>query len=109
MVVLVADIPAGVMVMDQGTLASKGLMVRNCMHQDGEPGLFSGRNRNNRNAEHFRKAVQINLHAPLFYDIHHVQRQNHRLSKFDQLEGQIEVPLQTGGISYINDHIDLAA
>ena len=42
------------------------------MDQDIKACPFSGRNRNNRDSQHFRKTVQVDLHAPFFHDIHHI-------------------------------------
>ena len=77
------------------------------MDQDIKACPFSGRNRNNRDSQHFRKTVQVDLHSPLFHDIHHIQRHDHRFSKFQQLQRQVKIPFQCRCVHHINDHIHL--
>ena len=56
-----------------------------CVHQNIQAGFSPGGYRDYRNAQHFRQAVQVNFHAPLLHNVHHVQRQNNRLSQLNQL------------------------
>ena len=73
-------------VMHYDALRSLFIMMDHCVHQDIQSGTFSCRNRDNRDsAQHLRKTVQVDLHAALFHDIHHVQRQNNRLFQFQKL------------------------
>ena len=62
-------------------------MMHYRMHQYIQPRSFPGRNRYDRNMpEHLRKSVQINLHAPVFDYIHHIESQDDRLLKLQQLK-----------------------
>ena len=80
-------------------------MMHNCVHQDIQSFFLSGTDRNDRDTKHLRKTVKVNLHSPLFHDIHHIQCHDHRFSQFDQLERQIKIPLQCGCIHHIDYHI----
>ena len=68
-----------------------------------------GRYGNNWYPQHLRKTMHIDFHPPMDYDIHHVQSQHHRLSQFQKLQREIEVPLQRGSVRHIDDHIHLIA
>ena len=73
-------------VMHYDALRSLFVMVDHCVHQNIQSGALSCRNRDNRDsAQHLRKAVQVDLHAAFFHDIHHVQCQNNRLFQFQKL------------------------
>ena len=85
------------------------LMVNCRVHQDIQSPPFSRTDRNNRYSKHLRQAVQVDLHSPLFHDIHHIQRKHHRFAKLDQLKRQVEIPLQRRGIRNVNDHIHRVA
>ena len=82
------------------------LMVSRRVQQGVEARALAGRYRNHRNTKHFRQAVQINFHTAFFDNIHHIQRQYDRLAQFQDLQGQIQVPFQTGSIDDIYDDID---
>ena len=97
------------MMVDKGTLLCMVLVMSHCMEQDGQPGFFPGGDRDGRNAQHLRKTVQVDLHAPLLHDIHHVQRQHNGFSQLNELESQVQVSLQTGGVHHIHDDIHLVA
>ena len=73
------------MMMDERTLLCIFLVMRHRMEQDFKPCAFSRRYRDCRNAEHLRKSVKVDLHSPLFYDIHHIERQNDRFPKLNEL------------------------
>ncbi len=60
-------------------------MVGRRVHQNIQAGLAPGRDRNHGNAQHFRQAVGVDFHAPLFHNVHHVQGQNHGLAQLDKL------------------------
>ena len=68
---------------------------------------LAGGHRDHRDAQHLRQTVGVQLHAPLLDDVHHVQGHDHRLAQLQQLEGQIEAPLQGGGVHHVDDHIHL--
>ena len=97
------------MVMDEGSLALILGVMGHRVHQDGEAGLLPGGYRDGRDAQHLRQPVQVDLHAPFFYDIHHVEGQYHRFPQFNELQGKIEVPFQAGGVHYVDDHVHLPA
>ena len=95
--------------MDQRILTGQPFVVQDGMKQDRKTGLFSRGNRDTWYAKHFREAVQIDLHAAFFHDIHHVECKDDRLSKLDELQSQIQVALQGGSVRHIYDDIDIAA
>ena len=85
------------------------IVVSHRVHEDLQPAPLPRRNRDRGDPQHFRQTVQVEFHAPLFHHIHHVQSQHDRLAQLDQLEGQIQVPLQAGSVHHIHDHIHLIA
>ena len=42
------------------------------------------------------------------YLVHHVQRQHHGHLQLQQLQGQVEVPLDVGGVHNVDDAVRLA-
>ena len=52
--------------------------------------------------------MHIYLHAPFFHNIHHIQSQDYRLLKLNELHGQIQVSLQGRRIHHIDDDIHAA-
>ena len=77
-------------VMDHHALGPLFIMMHHCMHQHIQPCPPSGRHRNNRDfPQHFRQAVHVYLHSPLFHDIHHVKGQDDRFFQFNELHGKI--------------------
>ena len=97
------------MVVAGGLRALAVLVVGCCVHQDVQAGFPAGGYRDHRDAQHFRQAVQVDLHAPLLDNVHHVQGQDHRLAQLDQLQSQIQVALQGRGVRHIDDHIHVVA
>ena len=95
--------------MDQAIRVFAVFMMCRRMKQHIKTGPLSGGNRNDRNPQHFREPVRVDLHAPLFHNVHHVQRQYNRLAKFQKLQGQIQIALKCGGIRNINNYIDFIA
>ena len=82
--------------------------MNNCMQKNIKSSFFDGRNRNNRNiAKHLGKAVQVNFHASLFHDIHHVQSHDDGFSKLEKLECKIKISLKTRSIDYIYDNLNV--
>ena len=61
-------------------------MMGDGMKKDVKPRALLGGDRDHRNAQHLRETVQIDLHAAFFHHIHHVQRQDHRLSQLQKLK-----------------------
>ena len=99
----------GLVVVDQGVRGLGVLMVGRCVQQYVQAPTLPGRNGNYRNAQHFRQPVQVDFHAPLFYNIHHIQGHHHGLAQFQQLKGQVQAPLQGRGIHHIDDHVHFIA
>ena len=60
-------------------------------------------------AQHFGQAVQVDLHAPLFHNVHHVQGHDHRLAQLQQLQRQVQPPLQGRGVHHVDDDVHLVA
>ena len=97
------------MMVDERPLLRIFLVMGDCMHQDLQAAAFARRHRDRRDAQHLRETVQVDLHAPLFHHVHHIERQHHRLAKLNELQRQVQVPLQAGRIHHIHDHIHLVA
>ena len=85
------------------------IVVRNRVHQDSKAAPLSRRNRNCRNSQHLRKTVKIDFHSSFFHHVHHIKCQHNRFPQFDQLQGQIQIAFQTGGIHHIHNYIYLIA
>ena len=50
---------------------------RECgVQKDAKSCLLSGRYGDYRDPKHFREAMKVDLHASLFYDVHHIKRQD---------------------------------
>ena len=84
-------------------------MVGGGVHENVQARFPPGRHRDNRDAQHFRQPVGVNLHAPLLHNIHHVQGQDNGLAQLDKLQGEIEVALQGGGVCHVDEHVYLVA
>ena len=69
------------------------LVVGRRVHQNVQAGFPPGGDGNHRDAQHLRQAVQVDLHATLLHNVHHIQRQDNRLAQLNQLQGQIQVAL----------------
>lgn len=108
-VVIVPVFGADLMVVDQTVRVSAILVVGGGMEQNIQPTALTGGDRDYRDAQHLRQTVQVDLHVPLFYNVHHVQSQHHWLAQLQQLQGQIETAFQRGGIRHIDDDIHLIA
>ena len=84
------------------------IMMNHRMHQNVEPGPLCRGYRNHRNpSQHLRQAVQVDLHPPLLHDVHHIERQDDRLSQLQKLERQIQVSLQAGSVHHVDDRFDI--
>lgn len=78
------------------------------MHQHIQAGPLPRRDRDHRHMpQHLRQAVKIDLHPPLFHNVHHVESHDHWLFKLKKLQRQIEVSLQRGGVHHVNEDIHL--
>ena len=98
-----------IIITHHNALRSLLVMMDHRVHQHIQSGTLSCGNRDHRNtSQHFRQTVQVNLHSPLFYNIHHIQSQDDRFFQFQQLQSQIKIPFQGRCINYVNDHIHLA-
>ncbi len=83
-------------------------VVNHRVKQDIQSRASGGRHRYHRNiSQHLRQTVHVDLHAALFYHIHHVQRQNHWFSQFQKLQGEIEIPFQGRGIHHIDNGVNV--
>ncbi len=60
-------------------------MVGRRVHEYVKAGLSPGGDRYHRDAQHLRQPVGVDLHAPLFNYVHHVQGQYHWLAKLYEL------------------------
>ncbi len=83
-------------------------VVDHRMKQNIQSGAPGRRNRHYRNiSQHFGQTVHVDLHPPLFHHVHHVQRQDDGLPKFQKLQGQVQVPLQGGRVHHVYDGINV--
>ena len=97
-----------IIITHHNALRSLLVMMDHRVHQHIQSGTLSCGNRDHRNtSQHFRQTVQVNLHSPLFYNIHHIQCQDDRFFQLQQLQGQIQISFQGRCINYVNDHIHL--
>ena len=84
------------------------IVMHHGMHQNIQPRPLCGGNRHDRNvAQHLRQTVQVDLHAPLLHDVHHIEGQDDRLSQLQKLKRQIQVSLQAGSVHHIDDRFDV--
>ena len=94
---------------DQQVGAGAVLVVGRCVEQGVQAAALPGRHRDDRDAQHFGQAVQVDLHAPLFHNVHHVQGHDHRLAQLQQLQCQVQPPLQGRGVHHVDDDVHLVA
>ena len=93
--------------MDDGVVGGVVSVVGSGVHQHLQASPLPGRHRDHGNAQHLRKAVKVQLHAPLGDNVHHIEGYHHRLTQFQKLEGEIQVPLQGRGVHHVDDHVHL--
>ena len=73
------------MMVDKRSLIRIFIVMSYGMHQDLQTALLPCGHRDGRDTKHLRQTVQVNLHTPLLYNIHHIKRQHYRLSKLNEL------------------------
>ena len=97
------------MIVNQPVRPHVAAMVDRRMQQHAQAPPLQGRHGDDRHAQHFRQAVQVDFHSPLFHDIHHVQGNDNRLAQFQKLQRQIQIPLQRRRVYDVDDDVDLVA
>ena len=65
--------------------------------------IFGGRNGHHRNSQHIFHLINADGPAVSSHLIHHIERQHHGHIQLHQLQSQIKVPLNIGGIYNINN------
>ena len=65
--------------------------------------ILGGGDGNDRHPQHGLHGVYINRAAVAHQLIHHIQRNDHGYSHFQQLHGQIQVALNVGGVHNVDD------
>ena len=68
-------------------------------------GASQGGDLNDRAAQLFRQLGAVDLVAPLFNHIHHVQGYHYGYAQLQHLGGEIEVALQIGGVHQVENHV----
>ena len=94
--------------MDQRKIAVRLMTVEGDL-QRFDPPSASRYQRNDRATETGGEGVDIDPHLLLFGDIQHVQRDDAGDPQLEQLQRQIEVALEVGGIDHVNQHVGVAA
>ena len=64
-----------------------------------------GGDRHDRNAKSALQRLHVDIQSLCPRRIHHVQRQDHRPSQFGDLQRQVQVSLQVGGIHHEDDQV----
>ena len=108
-VVVVAVVRYGGVFVHQRIGAGMPLVVDGGVQQNIQPFALPCGYGDDGDAQHLRQAVQVDLHAPLFDDVHHVQRHHHGLVQLQKLQGQIQAALDGGGVYHVDDHVYLVA
>ena len=94
--------------MDQLNIAVRLMTVEGNL-QRFDPASAGRNQRNDRAAEARGEGIDIDTHLLLFGNIQHVQRHDAGDPKLKQLQRQIEVSLEVGGVDHVNQHVGLAA
>ena len=72
-IVMVVPVPGLLrVVMDKRSRLCVIIVMCHRMHQNLQPAPFSGGNRDRRDAQHLRQAVQVDLHTSFLDYIHHI-------------------------------------
>ena len=95
------------MVVDEPIRMDVVLVVHGRMEQDAQTAALQGRYGDDRHAEHFRQAVQVDFHAPFFDDVHHIQGDDDGFPQFQELQGQVEIAFQRRRVDDIDDDVDI--
>ena len=97
------------MLMDE-LLGFRMPLVVNCrMQQDVKALALPRTDGNDGNAQHLGQTVQIDLHAALFHNVHHVERQDNGLFQLQKLERQIETALERRGVHDVDHDVHFVA
>lgn len=95
----------GLVLVDEPVRLRVAHVVHRRVEQHIQPVPLPGRYGNDGDAQHFRQAVQVDLHAPLDDDIHHIEGQHDGLPQLQQLQGEVQAPLQRGRVRHIDDDV----
>ena len=93
--------------MDDGVPVIAPGMVGSGVHQYGETRPLPGGDRDHGHTQHLWQSMQVDLHATLFHDIHHIEGHYHRLAQLQELKGKVEIALQGGGVHHVDDNVHL--
>ena len=63
------------------------------------------RNGHHRNAQSSLQRIDLNGSAVVPDLVHHIQRQHHGDTQFNELNGQVEVALNIGGVQYVDNAV----
>ena len=74
-----------------------------------ESAVLERRNHDDRAPEALGKRLGIDLVAVLLHEVGHVERHDHGHARLDNLEREVQVAPEVGGINDLDDHIGLAA
>ncbi len=66
---------------------------------------LAGHRSDHRHAEQCAEQLSVDRAAHRFGHVHHVQRDDDRHAKLDELRGQVEVALEVRGVHDVNDHV----
>ena len=104
---MMAMVVMPLVLMDDGVVALAVCMVGSGVDQHLQPRPPPGGDRDHRGPQHLGQTVEVDLHPPLFHNVHHIEGHHHRLAQFQQLKGQIKAPLQSRGIHHVHNNIHL--
>ena len=108
-VVVVLVVGHRLVLVDQQVGAGAVLVVGRRVQQGVQAAALPGRHRDDRDAQHLGQAVQVDLHAALFHNVHHVQGHDHRLAQLQELQRQVKPAFQRGGVHHVDDDVHLVA
>ena len=79
--------------------------VQGMIHQLADTLVSRGANRNDRHAQQTLEQVDVNGAAVGRHLVHHVERDDHRTVKLHELQCQVQVTLDVGGINDVDDGV----
>ena len=77
------------------------------VQQVGDAFPFGGGDRDDRDTQPLRELFDVDAVAAGAHLVHHIQRQDHRDVQLHQLQGQVEVALQVGGVDDVDDGVGM--
>ena len=89
------------MVVDQTVQVGAILVVGSGMEQNIQPTALTGGDRDYRDAQHLRQTVQVDLHAPLFYNVHTETTPDVRKAAAVQAQKELTDCMQAWGVSLL--------